>query len=288
MKANYLASPPLVVAYALAGTLEHRPHHRAARHGSDGKPVYLKDIWPTSAEIAELIRTSVTPDMFDKRYANVFAGDERWQAMGQAKPALTYRWDSGSTYVQNPPYFEGLSRRRRRSATSSMRASSALFRDSITTDHISPAGSIKQDGPAGVYLIEHQVRAGRLQLLRRAARQPRRDDARHLRQHPHQEHDAGRQGGRQHHPLSLAASRCRSTTRRCATRRGRAAGGVRRQGVRHRLQPRLGGQGHAPARHARGHRASRSSASTAPTWSAWACCRWCSRTVSRGRTRADW
>ncbi len=127
--------------------------------GSDGQPVYLKDIWPTSLEIAELVRTCVTPDMFAKRYGAVFEGDEKWQAMGKSKPSLTYRWNSGSTYVQNPPYFEGLeakpgAHRRRRS----MRASSGLFQDSITTDHISPAGSIKRDGPAGVYLIEHQVR----------------------------------------------------------------------------------------------------------------------------------
>jgi aconitate hydratase len=158
VKANYLASPPLVVAYALAGTLNLDLTTQPLGTGSDGKPVFLKDIWPSSAEVADLIRTSVTPDMFDKRYKNVFAGDERWQAMGKAKPSLTYRWNSGSTYVQNPPYFEGLEPVPAPVGDILDARVLGLFLDSITTDHISPAGSIKKDGPAGVYLIEHQVR----------------------------------------------------------------------------------------------------------------------------------
>jgi len=95
-----------VVAYALAGTLNKDLTSEPLGQGSDGAPVYLRDIWPTSLEIAELVRTCVTPDMFAKRYGHVFEGDEKWQAMGKAKPSLTYRWNSGSTYVQNPPYFE--------------------------------------------------------------------------------------------------------------------------------------------------------------------------------------
>jgi aconitate hydratase len=158
VKANYLASPPLVVAYAIAGTLNINLASEPLGTGSDGKPVYLKDIWPTSAEVAELIRTSVTPEMFDKRYKNVFAGDERWQAMGKAKPSLTYRWNSGSTYVQNPPYFEDLQPTPAPIGDVVDARILGIFLDSITTDHISPAGSIKKDGPAGVYLIEHQVR----------------------------------------------------------------------------------------------------------------------------------
>jgi aconitate hydratase len=158
VKANYLASPPLVVAYAIAGTLNINLASEPLGTGSDGKPVYLKDIWPTSAEVAELIRTSVTPEMFDKRYKNVFAGDERWQAMGKAKPSLTYRWNSGSTYVQNPPYFEDLQPTPAPIGDVVDARILGMFLDSITTDHISPAGSIKKDGPAGVYLIEHQVR----------------------------------------------------------------------------------------------------------------------------------
>jgi aconitate hydratase len=147
-----------VVAYALAGTLNKDLTTEPLGTGSDGTSVYLKDIWPTSAEIAELIRTSVTPDMFAKRYGHVFEGDEKWQAMGRAKPSLTYRWNSGSTYVQNPPYFEGLEIKPNPIQDVVDARILGLFQDSITTDHISPAGSIKRDGPAGVYLIEHQVR----------------------------------------------------------------------------------------------------------------------------------
>jgi aconitate hydratase len=158
VKANYLASPPLVVAYALGGTLNKDLTTEPLGQGSDGKPVYLKDIWPTSAEIAELVRTCVTSEMFAKRYGSVFVGDEKWQAMGKAKPSLTYRWNSGSTYVQNPPYFEGLQAKPQPIEDVVGARVLGLFQDSITTDHISPAGSIKRDGPAGLYLIEHQVR----------------------------------------------------------------------------------------------------------------------------------
>ena len=158
VKANYLASPPLVVAYALAGTLNKDLTSEPLGSGSDGQPVYLRDIWPTSAEIAELVRTCVTPEMFAKRYGAVFLGDEKWQAMGKAKPSLTYRWNSGSTYVQNPPYFEGLQATPAPIEDVVGARVLGLFQDSITTDHISPAGSIKRDGPAGIYLSEHQVR----------------------------------------------------------------------------------------------------------------------------------
>jgi aconitate hydratase len=158
VKANYLASPPLVVAYALAGTLNLDLTSEPLGTGSDGQPVYLRDIWPSSAEIAELIRTCVTPNMFAKRYGAVFEGDEKWQAMGKAKPSLTYRWNSGSTYVQNPPYFEDITPSPTPVGDIVDAHILGLFLDSITTDHISPAGSIKRDGPAGVYLIEHQVR----------------------------------------------------------------------------------------------------------------------------------
>ena len=158
VKANYLASPPLVVAYAIAGTLNRDLTTEPLGIGSDGQPVHLKDIWPTSTEVAELIRTSVTPDMFAKRYGSVFEGDEKWRAMGKARPTLTYRWSSGSTYVQHPPYFEDISPDPPAIGDVIDGRILGLFHDSITTDHISPAGSIKRDGPAGIYLIEHQVR----------------------------------------------------------------------------------------------------------------------------------
>jgi aconitate hydratase len=158
VKANYLASPPLVVAYAIAGTLNKDLTSEPIGTGSDGQPVYLRDIWPTSAEIADLIRTSVTPEMFAKRYGAVFTGDDKWQAMGKTKPTLTYGWSSGSTYVQNPPYFEDMPATPAPITDMIGARVLGLFQDSITTDHISPAGSIKKDGPAGAYLIEHQVR----------------------------------------------------------------------------------------------------------------------------------
>jgi aconitate hydratase len=158
VKANYLASPPLVVAYALCGTLNVDLATEPIGVGSDGVPVHLRDIWPSSAEIAEVMRTCVTPEMFAQRYGSVFEGDAKWRAMGKAKPSLTYRWNSGSTYVQNPPYFEGLAAKPAPIKDIVGARILGLFLDSITTDHISPAGSIKKEAPAGVYLIEHQVR----------------------------------------------------------------------------------------------------------------------------------
>jgi aconitate hydratase len=158
VKANYLASPPLVVAYALCGTLNTDLTSEPLGGDGDGQPVYLRDIWPRSSEIAEFTRKCVTPDLFAQRYGTVFEGDAKWRAMGKAKPSLTYRWNSGSTYVQNPPYFEGLEAKPAPVTDVADARILGLFLDSITTDHISPAGSIKRDGPAGLYLIEHQVR----------------------------------------------------------------------------------------------------------------------------------
>ncbi len=156
VKANYLASPPLVVAYALAGSMARDLATEPLGQGDKG-PVYLKDIWPASAEITQVIRNCVTPEMFAKRYGDVFKGDERWQKIG-GKPGLTYAWNSGSTYVQNPPYFEGMTMTPEAPSDIVDARVLGLFGDSITTDHISPAGNIAKSGPAGTYLIEHQVR----------------------------------------------------------------------------------------------------------------------------------
>ncbi|MFO1172348.1 MAG: aconitate hydratase AcnA [Hyphomicrobiaceae bacterium] len=155
VKANYLASPPLVVAYALAGSLMRDLATEPLRMGKDG-PVYLKDIWPSSTEIAQVIRECVTPEMFASRYGDVFKGDERWQKIG-GKPGLTYAWSPGSTYVQNPPYFTGMTMTPEAPADIDGARILGLFGDSITTDHISPAGNIAKSGPAGKYLIAHQV-----------------------------------------------------------------------------------------------------------------------------------
>jgi aconitate hydratase len=156
-RANYLASPPLVVAYALTGTM--RQNLTAEPLGNDkaGQPVMLKDIWPSSKEIADLIRSTITVDMFQTRYADVFKGDTRWQGI-TVSGGQTYAWSSGSTYVQNPPYFVGIGMTPKPVEDIVNARILGLFGDSITTDHISPAGSIKRDGPAGQYLMEHQVR----------------------------------------------------------------------------------------------------------------------------------
>ncbi len=145
-----------MVAYALAGSLKIDITTEPLGDDGDGNPVYLKDIWPSNQEISDLIREHVTPEMFAERYADVFKGDERWQAIGGAG-SKTYGWDGGSTYVQNPPYFEGLNITPSDITDIQSARILGLFDDSITTDHISPAGSIKTDGPAGEYLSEHQV-----------------------------------------------------------------------------------------------------------------------------------
>ncbi len=160
VRANYLASPPLVVAYALAGTMKLNLAADPIGTGKDGAPVYLKDVWPSSKEIAEFVRTYVTPDMFKARYADVFKGDARWQAVGGAKTGQTYEWDKDSTYVRNPPYFEGLTASAPEAPADIENARVlGLFLDSITTDHISPAGSINKSSPAGLYLLDHNVSA---------------------------------------------------------------------------------------------------------------------------------
>jgi len=156
IKANFLASPPLVVAYALAGSLQIDLTKEPLGVDGDDKPVYLADIWPSNREIAELVRANVTAEMFASRYGDVFKGDEKWQAIGGSKD-LTYTWDQTSTYVQNPPYFEGLSMQPGDVNDIEEARILGLFEDSITTDHISPAGVIKSNGPAGDYLSEHQV-----------------------------------------------------------------------------------------------------------------------------------
>jgi aconitate hydratase len=155
-RANYLASPMLVVIYALAGSMKIDIAKDPIGTGKGGKKVYLKDLWPTNEEIAKFVKKNVTPTAFKTRYADVFHGDKFWRGI-KVKPSLTYQWDNKSTYVQNPPYFEGM--------TSAVKGVSdikgarvlALLGDSITTDHISPAGSIKKDSPAGKYLLENGV-----------------------------------------------------------------------------------------------------------------------------------
>ncbi|WP_309644217.1 aconitate hydratase AcnA [Phenylobacterium sp.] len=158
VRANYLASPPLVVAYALAGSMKIDLATESLGEGKDGKPVFLKDIWPTSEEIAVLQRKHVTQKMFATRYADVFKGDKNWQGIKVAG-GQTYAWDMGSTYVQNPPYFQDLKMEPTPVVDIVEARVLGVFGDSITTDHISPAGNIKATSPAGVYLRERQVPA---------------------------------------------------------------------------------------------------------------------------------
>ena len=154
---NYLASPPLVVAYALSGTMTKDLVTEPIGEGSDGAPVYLKDIWPSNKEISDLIESVLTPEMFRARYDNVSEGTAQWKAIA-SKESMTYEWSAGSTYVQHPPFFEGMGMEPDELSDIEGARSIALLKDSITTDHISPAGAIMRDGPAGVYLTEHQVR----------------------------------------------------------------------------------------------------------------------------------
>ena len=156
VRANYLASPPLVVAYAIAGSMNKNLTTDPLGTGDDGKPVYLKDIWPSNKEIADVVRTVITPKMFLGRYSDVFKGDENWQGIA-VDGGETYKWNSGSTYVQNPPYFEGLTMEPAPVTDIVEARILSLFLDSITTDHISPAGSFKPSTPAGKYLVERQV-----------------------------------------------------------------------------------------------------------------------------------
>ena len=156
VKMNYLASPPLVVAYALAGTMNHDFEKDALGKDQNGNDVFLKDIWPTPKEIQEVIDSVISSDMFRKDYASVFDGDQRWTSLDTPTGKI-FEWDAKSTYVRKPPYFEGMPRQPKPVTNISGARVLAKLGDSVTTDHISPAGSIKPDSPAGKYLQEHGV-----------------------------------------------------------------------------------------------------------------------------------
>ncbi len=156
VRANYLASPPLVVAYALAGDMNIDLTREALGTSKDGKPVYLKDIWPTNKEIADLVHATVTRAAFQKKYADVFKGDAKWQAV-EITDSETYDWPATSTYIQNPPYFQGMAKSAGTIKNITQARVLAILGDMITTDHISPAGSFKAGTPAGKYLTDRQV-----------------------------------------------------------------------------------------------------------------------------------
>jgi aconitate hydratase len=156
IKANYLASPPLVVAYALAGTMDIDLQHEPLGVGSDGAPVYLRDVWPSQADVRDAVRTAVKSEMFREKYRYVFEGDEEWRNLDVPQGEL-FDWDVDSTYVKRPPYFDGMTMEP--TPPGDVRAARvlALLGDSVTTDHISPAGSIPKTSPAGTYLMQHEV-----------------------------------------------------------------------------------------------------------------------------------
>ena len=156
VKMNYLASPPLVVAYALAGTMNHNFDDDPIGTDSSGKSVFLKDIWPSADEVQSVINSAITSEMFTKDYASVFEGDQRWKSL-ETPTGKTFEWDAKSTYVRKPPYFEGMTKTPTPVTDINQARVLAVLGDSVTTDHISPAGSIKVDSPAGKYLIEHGI-----------------------------------------------------------------------------------------------------------------------------------
>ena len=156
VKMNYLASPPLVIAYALAGTMDFDFEKEPLGTDPDGKDIFLADIWPDASEVQDTIDSSINTEMFTTQYASVFAGDERWQSLPTPE-GDTFEWDSTSTYVRKPPYFEGMTLEPEAVSDIADARVLALLGDSVTTDHISPAGSIKADSPAGRYLSEHGI-----------------------------------------------------------------------------------------------------------------------------------
>ena len=244
---NYLASPPLVVAYALAGTMDVDLLDDPLGHDPDGNPVYLRDLWPSSAEVAELIGRAVQSDMFRKSYAEVFAGDERWNSL-DVPTGESFAWDDTSTYVRRPPYFDGMPATPEPVTDIHGARVLAVLGDSVTTDHISPAGVDQARQPGRPVPDRAGRRREGLQLLRVPPGQPRGDDPRHLRQHPPAQPARPRHRGRGH--PAPARRRADEHLRRGHALPGRrgAAGGPGRQGVRVGLQPRLGGQGPDAAR----------------------------------------
>lgn len=256
VKMNYLASPPLVVAYAIAGSMKVDITKDALGIDQDGKPVYLADIWPSEAEVNDVVANSIGEDMFNKSYQDVFAGDAQWQALS-IPTGNTFEWDPQSTYVRKPPYFEGMTMETTPVVDITGARVLAKLGDSVTTDHISPAGAIKADTPAGKYLTEHGVERRDFNSYGSRRAQPRGHDSRHLREHPAAQPDRPGHRGWFHPRLHPGRRTGVVHLRRLAELPGRRhpAGHPGGQGVRLRLVPRLGRQGHrAPRRQGRHRR----------------------------------
>ena len=205
VRANYLASPPLVVAYAIAGSMNVDLAKDSLGVDQKGKKVFLKDIWPSNKEIGEFVAKNITRQIFAKKYADVFKGDANWRKIA-VKGGLTYEWDDRSTYVQDPPYFEGMEKRQRPIEDIVDARVLGLF---LELDHHRPhlAGGIDQGSEPGRRVPARSPGASEgLQPIRHAPRQSPGHDARHLRQHPHQEPDGAGRRRRRHHPLSVEAA----------------------------------------------------------------------------------
>ncbi len=254
VRANYLASPPLVVAYSIAGSMQIDLAKEPLGLDSKGKNVFLKDIWPSNKEIGAFVAKNVTKKIFATKYADVFKGEANWRKIS-VKGGMTYDWDKKSTYVQNPPYFVGM---KKAPAPIEDIVEARILGLFLELDHHRPhlARGFDQDRLAGRQISHRpQGQAGRLQPVRHPARQSRSDDARHFRQYPAEEPDGAGGGRRRYRALSRQAAH--ADLRRGHEVQGgeSAAGGVCRQGIRHRLLARLGGQGLGAARHPRGDRA---------------------------------
>ena len=220
VKANYLASPPLVVAYALAGRMDVDLATEPIGVGSDGEDVFLADIWPTPEEVRATVAGSIGEEMFRADLRRRLHRRRDVARRSRSRRASSSPGTEASTYVRRPPYFDGMPHRaRRRSATSTGARCLVWVGDSVTTDHISPAGSIKPELPAGRYLLEHGVERKRVQLLRLAAREPRGDGARHVRERPPPQPARAGVGGRRGPSTCPRATRRRSSRPPSATAR---------------------------------------------------------------------
>ena len=253
VRMNYLASPPLCVGYAIAGTMDIDLYDEPLGEDEHGEPVFLKDVWPSATEVAQVVEEAVRSDMFRESYGEVFDGDERWNSLS-VPTGERFAWEEDSTYVRRPPFFDALPREPAPIADIDGARVLAILGDSVTTDHISPAGSIKRDGPAGRYLIERGVqpkdfnsygsRRGNHEVMMRGTFANIR-----LRNLLQGDHALPEGGVTLHFPDGAEMSIYEA--RDALPGRGHAAGRARRQGVRLRLLARLGREGHAAARGAR-------------------------------------
>ena len=284
-RASYLASPPLVVAFALAGRVDIDMLTEPLGTGSDGAPVFLADLWPDPAEIRAVIGDSIDPELFRRTYAVVFEGDERWQTL-PIPDGDRYAWDEASTYIAKPPFFDGLTLEAERPGDIDGARVLAFLGDSVTTDHISPAGSISAVGARRGVAPGARRRAARVQLVRRPARPPRGDDPGHVREHPPAQPARRGPRGAVDGPPPRRRGAVHLRRRDALPGRGRPAPRHRRPRVRLRAR-RATGRRRAPRCSGSGRSSPRAtSGSTARTSSGWASCR-SSSCPARAPRRSD-